>query len=99
LGKAADAFNKHFLTTDSLNIESPKQNAAISLLRASYPNSVTKMKQITVTEAQIIGIINSLKTKNSSGYDEISSNIIKLCRSLITRPLTNKFISMGISPH
>jgi hypothetical protein len=29
------------------------------------------MKTIPVTEAEIIGIINSPKTKNSTGYDEI----------------------------
>jgi hypothetical protein len=35
------------------------------------------MKTIPVTEAEIIGIINSLKSKNSSGYDDISSKILK----------------------
>jgi hypothetical protein len=102
LENAADAFNKYFVnTTDKLNIQNPKQNAAISLLRASYPNSVTKMKIIPVTEAEVIGIINSLKSKNSSGYDEISSKILKLCGSLISRPLShvcNKSICMGIFP-
>jgi hypothetical protein len=76
LEDAADAFNKYFLTiTNSLSIQSPKQNTAISLLRDSYPNCVTKMKTIPVTKAQIIGIIKSLKPTNSSGYDEISSKI------------------------
>jgi hypothetical protein len=59
------------------------------------------MKTIPVTEAEIIGIINSLKSKNSSGYDEISSKILKLCGPQITRPLCyicNKSISMGIFP-
>jgi hypothetical protein len=51
LEDAADAFNKYFLTiTDSLSIQSPKQNTALSLLRDSYPNCVTKMKTIPVTE-------------------------------------------------
>jgi hypothetical protein len=99
---AADAFNKYFLTiTDSLSIQSPKQNNAISLLRDSYPNCVTKMKTIPVTEAEIRGIIKSLKHTNSSGYDEISSKILKSCGSLISRPLCyicNKSILIGIFP-
>jgi hypothetical protein len=102
LENAADAFNKYFVnTTDNLNIQNPKQNAAISLLRVSYPNSVTKMKTIPVTEAEIVGIINSQKSKNSSGYDEITSKILKLYASLISRPLSyicNKSIAMGIFP-
>jgi hypothetical protein len=102
LENAADAFNKYFLTTtDNLNIQNPKQNAAISPLRVSYPNSVTKITTIPVTEAEIIGIINSLKTKNSSGYDEMSSKILKLCGSAISRPLScicSKSTSMGIFP-
>ena len=99
---AADVFNKYFLTiTDSLSIHSPKQNTAISLLRDSYPNCVTKIKTIPVTEAEIIGVIKSLKPTNSSGYDEISSKILKLCGSLISRQLCyicNQSIPMGIFP-
>jgi hypothetical protein len=37
------------------------------------------MTPIPITEAEIIGIINSLKSKNSPGYDEISSKILQLC--------------------
>jgi hypothetical protein len=102
LEDVANAFSKYFLTiADSLSIQSPKQNTAISLLRDSYPNCVTKMKTIPVTEAEIIGIIKTLKPTNSSGYDEISSKILKSCGSLISRPLCyicNKSISMGIFP-
>jgi hypothetical protein len=100
--KAAEAFNNFFVTiTDSLNPQSVKESSAISFLRDSYPNSFPNMKTIPVTEAEIIGIINSLKSKNSSGYDEISSNILKLCGPQISRPvcyICNKSISMVIFP-
>jgi hypothetical protein len=59
------------------------------------------MKTIPVTEAEIIGVIKSLKPTNSTQYDEISSKILKLCGSLISRPLCyicNKSISVGIFP-
>jgi hypothetical protein len=36
------------------------------------------MKTIPVTEAEIIGIINSFKSKNFSGYDEISKQNSKI---------------------
>jgi len=46
-------------------------------------------------------IIKSLNTKNSYGYDEISTKLLKLSRPFILSPLThicNKSFSLGISP-
>lgn len=46
-------------------------------------------------------IIKSLKTKNSSGYDEISNRIIKLSSPIIFSPLThicNAILNTGIFP-
>jgi hypothetical protein len=37
------------------------------------------MKSIQVTEGEIVNTIRSLKHKNSTGYDNISSKIIKYC--------------------
>jgi hypothetical protein len=42
------------------------------------------MKTIPVTEAEIIGIIKSLKLKNTAGYDEISTKILKHCVHIIS---------------
>ena len=50
---------------------------------------------------EIISIIKSLKTKNSFGYDEISTKILKISATFISSPLTyicNKSISSGIFP-
>jgi len=50
---------------------------------------------------EIISIINSLKTKNSFGYDEISPKILKIRANYISSPLThicNKAISAGVFP-
>jgi hypothetical protein len=46
------------------------------------------MTVIPVTEAELVGLIGSLKNKNSSGYDGISNQILKLCGPLICKPLT-----------
>jgi hypothetical protein len=50
---------------------------------------------------EIISIIKSLKTKDSSGYDEISTKLLKINASCISSPLKyicNNFISTGIFP-
>jgi hypothetical protein len=59
------------------------------------------MKVIPVTKGEIISIICSLKSKKSSGYDGISSKILKLCSVLISAPLSyicNMSSSTGIFP-
>jgi hypothetical protein len=46
-------------------------------------------------------IIKSLKSKNTSGFDEISNHIIKLISPIITSPLThicNAALSSGVFP-
>jgi hypothetical protein len=45
------------------------------------------MKIIPITEAEIKCIIHSMKPNKSSGYDEITSRILKTCLSLISHPL------------
>ena len=50
---------------------------------------------------EVIGIISSLKSKNLSGQDEVSSKIIKLCGLQIGRSVyydCNKYICVGIFP-
>jgi hypothetical protein len=59
------------------------------------------MKIIPVTKGEIISIICSLKSKNSSGYDGISSNMLKLCRMAISEPFSyicNMSNMTGVSP-
>ena len=53
------------------------------------------------SEGEIKGIINSLNSKNSLGYDEITTKILKLCTNQTSKPLAfifNKSISVGIFP-
>jgi hypothetical protein len=44
------------------------------------------IKIIKTTETVIKSIIHSLKSKYSSGYDEITSTILKACSALIISP-------------
>jgi len=54
-----------------------------------------------LSKKKINKITDSLKDKNSSGYDEISTKIIKISKPFIISPLTNKsnkMLPQGIYP-
>jgi hypothetical protein len=51
------------------------------------------MKIIPVTEVDIINIIQSFKLKNSSGYDDTSSSILRYSAYDIGKPLSNFYNS------
>jgi hypothetical protein len=63
----------------------------------SYPPLVFK----TFSTREITSIIKSIKTKNSSGYNEISTKLLKISANYICSPLTyicNKSVFTGIFP-
>jgi hypothetical protein len=73
----ANTFNNFFLiTSEKLNIHK-FEGDAISFLKDPFPRNFPNINIIPITEAEIKSIISSLKPKNSSGYDEITSNIFK----------------------
>ena len=74
---------------------------AISFLKDSFPKIFPNLNIIPITEAEIKSIISSLKPKTSSGYDEITSKIIKSCASTISLPLSyifNYSLHTGVFP-
>jgi hypothetical protein len=59
------------------------------------------MMVVPLTEAESVGIIDSLKNKNSSEYEGVSNKILRLCGHLVSKPLTYIFIkslSLAIFP-
>ena len=54
----------------------------------SFPGKFVSIKTIPTKEAEINSIIHSLTPTKSSGYNEITSNILKACASLISHPLS-----------
>ena len=55
-----------------------------------------------VNEECIDTIIKNMKSKSSTGYDEISNKLIKKARSVLVKPLTwlmNQIIYTGKCPH
>jgi hypothetical protein len=75
----ANAFSTFFLTVaDSLNLHQGGRDCAVSLLKDAFSERFPEIKSI----------IHSLKSKNSSGYDEVT-RILKSFSSLISHPLSH----------
>ena len=98
----ADAFNEYFLNiAHSLQTHHDKTSSPLELLKNAYQPILQSMKVIPVTKGEIINIICSLKSKKSSGYDGISSKVLKLCSVFISAPLSyicNMSIINGVFP-
>ena len=59
------------------------------------------LRTLTFSTKEFFNIIKSIKTKNSYGYDEISTKILKISSNYITSPLTcicNKIILSSSFP-
>jgi hypothetical protein len=66
-----------FLTTsENLHRYKSVKRDAISFLRDSFPGNFPTINIIPITEAETKSIISSLKPKNTSGYNEITSKIM-----------------------
>jgi hypothetical protein len=66
-------------------------------LKTPFPNIKLKLS----SSKEVEKIIKSLKSKYSTGYDGLSTKLLKIRSSLISSPLTyicNKSISLGIFP-
>ena len=103
--KTTDAFNLYFSTIaeqlfeDSIKKNSYKRVDPLLNLRVNFskPNEMIKLKHTTTHE--IDKIIRSLKSKDSYGYDGVSTRILKLIAPYIVSPLTfiaNRILSSGI---
>jgi len=105
----AYAFNDHFSSAaDTIinNISKDNNGKKDDISHSSYliNNINTAFPNIEWKQAlthEISKIIESLKLKNSCGYDEIPIKILKLSTPFIISPLTficNKSLSTGIFP-
>ena len=98
----ADQFNIFFSNigstlSDSIEIDDN------SLDFTDYLNNPTehRFNFNTITESETLSIINKLKSKNSSGKDEISNKLLKSIKDEIAKPLTiiiNQSLRTGTFP-
>jgi bifunctional N-acetylglucosamine-1-phosphate-uridyltransferase/glucosamine-1-phosphate-acetyltransferase GlmU-like protein len=92
--KIANTFNQYFSTVaEKLIKNSSKENCTnctdpLTYLRQNInqPNSTIRLKNTTTHE--IDKIVHSMKTKDSHGYDEISTTLMKMSAPYIVSPLT-----------
>ena len=94
------------MITDTVQLEKDKPNGEKKLnpmdyLENNYHNTCPKISWHNTNTYEIEKIIKSLKTKDSSGYEEITTRILKLSAPYISSPFTyicNKILSDGIYP-
>jgi hypothetical protein len=105
-----EAFNRYFLSIPQNIIDGIKNSANQSSRVARNPDYyLTNLSQApfssikfqNTSTKEIEKIINSLRMKNSCGYDKISTKILKISAPFISCPLCyicNKSMQSGIFP-
>jgi Notch-like protein len=105
--KIANLFNNYilsmadFINTDNNKAKNFSSINQINYLTKYYSKPFAKINWQYASTSEIGKIIKSLKSKNTSGYDEISNHVIKLSSPFITSPLThicNAALSSGVFP-
>lgn len=93
----ANNFNKHFTT--SLITNNHKRD--FDFLNANVPLGNVSFFLSPLSDHDVVALINNLKPSNSSGYDNISNNLLKNCKYLICQPLSyliNLSLEQGVFP-
>lgn len=103
--------NKYFLSAaENSNVKNKQNNTNTShfpnttptpYLLQAFMNPFPNIKLNFLSTKEVENIIKSLKLKNSYGYDEISTKVLKPSSVYISSPLThicNKSLSQGIFP-
>jgi hypothetical protein len=105
----ADVFNNYFssiidkISINNINNKTDKDNFLTfhHYLEQNYSYPPPPLVIKTFSTKEITSVIKALKTKNSYGYDEISTKVLKISTTYICSPLThicNKSILSGIFP-
>jgi exonuclease III len=104
----ANTFNNYFTSiADSINIANNNVSTSnrtnpIDYLHKFHGDNVKKLNWKPATTHEIEIIIRNMESKESCGYDEISSRILKLSLPFIISPLThicNAALNTGIFPN
>ena len=104
-----NVFNKYFLSIakniNTIQSEHSSHNSDTTTpfhyLLQSLKNPFTNINLQSLLTKEVENIIKSLKPKNSSVYDGISTKLLKISSSFVSSPLTyicNKSLSSGIFP-
>jgi hypothetical protein len=101
-------FNRYYANTatkiladNSLNNSTNSSSQSLAYLYKVFNNPFPNVSLTPTNTNEIRNIIKKLKTKNSSGYDEISMKALKMSTPYIISPLTyiiNKTLAMRTFP-
>ena len=104
----ANAFNAYFSSVaENFTFKNysgtnlPNNKDFLSYLRQNFKQNFSPIKLNNITTHEVNKIIHSLKCKDSYGYDEVSTRILKNSAPYILSPLNyifNKIIVKGIFP-
>jgi len=98
----ANSFNNYFLSIIGHCTLCAKGKKPIDYLYQAFKEPFPTIKYQNTTAAEIEKNTESLKAKNSHGYDAITVKILKLSSLFIRSPLSyicNKLLSSGILPY
>ena len=91
----ANIFNQHFSSVvDKLNINNTDKDKYIKSINNHHASKSTQnqspyMVFKSFSTQETINIIKSLKSKDSYGYDKISTRLLKISANYISSPLTH----------
>jgi hypothetical protein len=101
----ANEFNNYFLNiagnTSNTSSNEKEEASPLKNLFKHFNQPFSGIKWTYTSANEINKIINSLKSKNSTGYDELSTKVIKSSKLFIISPLINicnKMLAQGIYP-
>ena len=104
----ANAFNAYFssvaenlISTNCPGTDFTNTNDPLTYLKKNFKQTFSSIRLNNTTTHEVDKIIHSLKCKDSYGYEEVSTGILKCSAPYILLPLTyifNKILSMGIFP-
>lgn len=80
----ANNFNQYFARHNLNNI----RTRDFEFLKSNIPLNKNSFFLAPVTAFDVVTYINRLKPSHSSGYDEISNNLLKKCKHVICQPLS-----------
>jgi hypothetical protein len=84
-----------------INVDNDDVDSHTLFMEQAFTKTFPSMKCKYTTTNEIERIIKSLETKNSYGYDEISTKILKISCPFISSPINyicNKMLFWGIFP-
>lgn len=88
--KLAEVFNKHFLgVAEKLLGQVQSKNNSLKYVKSFCPNPLPDISYTDTTRLEIEKIIKNLQPKDSCGYDEINSKVVKYCYMQLSAPLSN----------